>query len=36
MIGPVTHTGESARNNLLERINAALIWAGHRPPTPTP
>jgi predicted nuclease with TOPRIM domain len=34
MIGPVTHTGEAARNKLLERINAALIWAGHRPPAP--
>ena len=34
MIGPVTHTGEAARNKLLERIGAALTWAGHRPPTP--
>jgi hypothetical protein len=32
MIGPVTHTGEAARNKLLERISAALTWAGHRPP----
>ena len=36
MIGPVTHTGESARNKLLERISAALTWAGHKPATPTP
>jgi hypothetical protein len=34
MIGPVTHTGEAARNKLLERISAALTWAGHKPPTP--
>ena len=32
MIGPVTHTGEAARNKLLERISAALTWAGHKPP----
>ncbi|HEX5650228.1 MAG TPA: hypothetical protein VFX69_11290 [Steroidobacteraceae bacterium] len=36
MIGPLTHTGESARNKLLERISAALTWAGHKPVTPTP
>ena len=36
MIGPVTHTGEAARNKLLERIGAALTWAGHKPPAPTP
>lgn len=33
MIGPVTQTGESMRNKLLERISAALTWAGHKPPT---
>lgn len=36
MIGPVTHTGEMARNKLLERINVALTWAGHKPLTPAP
>ena len=34
MIGPVTHTGESARTQLLERISAALVWAGHKPAVP--
>ena len=34
MIGPVTHTGETARNKLLERISAALTWAGHKPAAP--
>ena len=34
MVGPITPTGEIARNKLLERIGAALTWAGHRPPTP--
>jgi hypothetical protein len=34
MVGPLTQTGEAARTKLLERIDAALIWAGHRqPPT---
>jgi hypothetical protein len=36
MIGPVTTTGESARNKLLERIAAALTWAGHRSASSTP
>lgn len=37
MIGPVTQTGEAARNKLLERIGAALTWAGHKPaPSPAP
>ena len=36
MIGPVTHTGESVRTQLLERINAALVWAGHKPAVPAP
>ncbi len=31
MIGPVTATGDSARTRLLDRINAALTWAGHKP-----
>jgi hypothetical protein len=32
MIGPLTATGESVRSRLLDRVNAALIWAGHKPP----
>jgi hypothetical protein len=32
MVGPLTQTGEAARTRLLERIDAALIWAGHRQP----
>ncbi|HET9695034.1 MAG TPA: hypothetical protein VFP48_11680 [Steroidobacteraceae bacterium] len=36
MIGPVTASGESLRSKLLERINAALVWAGHKPVGPTP
>ena len=36
MIGPLTSKGEAARTKLLERIDAALTWAGHRPATPTP
>lgn len=30
MIGPLTPTGQSARTQLLDRIEAALTWAGHR------
>ena len=30
MVGPLTPTGEAARTKLLERIDAALVWAGHR------
>jgi hypothetical protein len=30
MIGPVTATGTAARDKLLERMDAALTWAGHR------
>jgi hypothetical protein len=30
MVGPLTQTGAAARAKLLERIDAALIWAGHR------
>jgi hypothetical protein len=36
MIGPVTQTGDSARTKLLERISAALVWAGHKPASPAP
>jgi hypothetical protein len=32
MIGPVTHTGDAARTKLLERIGAAQVWAGRKPP----
>jgi hypothetical protein len=32
MIGDVTQTGESTRAKLLDRIDDALIWAGHRKP----
>lgn len=31
MIGPVTPAGEALRTRLLERINAALTWAGQKP-----
>jgi hypothetical protein len=31
MIGQVTQTGQDARAKLLERISAALTWAGHKP-----
>jgi hypothetical protein len=31
MIGPVTATGQSIRTKLLDRIDAALVWAGHKP-----
>ena len=34
MVGPVTVTGETSRTKLLERIGAALTWAGHKPATP--
>lgn len=34
MVGPVTPTGEAARLKLLERIDAALTWAGHRQAQP--
>jgi hypothetical protein len=32
MIGPLTTSGEALRSRLLDRINAALVWAGHKPP----
>ena len=32
MVGPVTATGEAARSRLVERIHAALTWAGQKPP----
>lgn len=32
MVGPVTATGESLRTKLLDRISAALTWAGQKPP----
>jgi hypothetical protein len=31
MIGPLTPTGQASRTKLLDRIDAALAWAGHRP-----
>ena len=34
MVGPVTQAGEAARLRLLERVDAALIWAGHRKAPP--
>ena len=32
MIGDLTQTGEAIRAKLLDRIDDALIWAGHRKP----
>ena len=32
MIGPLTPAGEVTRVKLLDRIDAALKWAGHRKP----
>jgi hypothetical protein len=34
MVGQVTRTGAAARSKLLERVDAALTWAGHRQPPP--
>ena len=34
MVGPLTQTGAAARTKLLERIDAALVWAGHRTAPP--
>ena len=32
MIGPVTETGATVQAQLLQRIDEALVWAGHRKP----
>jgi hypothetical protein len=29
MVGSITPTGEAGRVRLVERVNAALTWAGH-------
>jgi hypothetical protein len=34
MVGPVTSSGETIRARLVERINAALTWAGQKPQSP--
>ena len=34
MVGPVTDSGEAIRVRLIERINAALTWAGQKPQPP--
>jgi hypothetical protein len=34
MVGPVTQSGEAVRARLIERINAALTWAGQKPQPP--
>lgn len=34
MVGPVTQSGEAVRGRLIERINAALTWAGQKPQPP--